>query len=442
MGAVGMVRLSGAGAIGLAARVFRPYNEEKSLEGMKGYRAALGKVYDADGPVDEVVAIVYRAPKSYTGEDMVELCCHGGSYALGRVLRLCFEAGAQPAQAGEFTKRAFLGGKMDLSSAEAVMDLVSAQGKGAMRAALAAKDGVLAREIEAIADELTAWCAHIAAWTDYPEEDLVPVDELQLAGDLNRLAGGMEKLLAGYDRGRLLRQGVSAAIVGRPNVGKSTLMNLLAGDELSIVAHLPGTTRDVVRETVSLGGLTLNLLDTAGIRDTDDPVEQEGVARSRKALESADLILAVLDSSEPLQQNDRELLELVRGKNVIAVVNKTDLPARIDEDELRRDVPCVVNISAATGKGRRDLESAVLKALALESADPAAALIANERQRLCLKSAADCIGDALDGLAGGVTLDCVCVCLEAGLEHLLTLTGKRATEAVVDEVFARFCVGK
>jgi len=437
-----MVRLSGADAIAVAARVFQPHDPKIKLEGMRGYRGVLGKVCDADGPVDEVVAFIYRGPRSYTGEDVVELCCHGGSYAVRQVLRLCLDAGARPALAGEFTKCAFLNGKMDLTGAEAVMDLVSAQGRGAMRAAFAAREGALAGEIAALVEDLTGHCAHIAAWTDYPEEDLMPVDEAELAQSLENILNRMRVLLAGYDKGRLLREGINAAIVGRPNVGKSTLMNLLTGQERSIVTPEPGTTRDVIQEKITLADLTLNLSDTAGIREALDAAEQEGVLRSLRALESADLILAVFDGSQPLQENDRDLLPHLTDKNVIAVINKADLPSMIEEDKLRESLFCHVEFSAKTGKGREVLEKAILAALELENIDPAGAIIANERQRLCLNSAAENAEEARAALNDGITLDAVCVCLDSALEDLLTLTGQRAGEAIVDEVFTRFCVGK
>ena len=433
MGAVGIVRLSGSDAVAIAGRVFRPLNTRACLSRLGGYRALLGKAYDGQQAVDEVVAFVYRATRSYTGEDVVELCCHGGVYAVRKVLRLCLDAGAQPAQPGEFTRRAFLSGKMDLSQAEAVMDLVSAQGSGAMQAALAGREGALSKSIGEAAGRLTAHCAHIAAWCDYPEEDLAPVDAPALGRSLGEILSGLEALLAGYDKGRLLREGVVVAIVGRANVGKSTLMNLLMGQERSIVTDIPGTTRDIVSERITLGGIPLNILDTAGLRQTSDPIEREGVARAQHALESADLVLAVFDGSQPLEPADRELLAQLEGRAAVALLNKSDL-AQVAE------LPGGVRLSARTGKGREQLEQAVLTAL--DITDTTGAIVANERQRLCLESAAQCLRESIDALGSGVTLDAVGVCLDAALEHLLALTGQCASDAVVDEVFARFCVGK
>ena len=442
-GAVGIVRLSGPDALAIAQRLFDPASSNLKLTAMQGYRGALGRVFDDDGPFDQAVAFVYRAPKSYTGEDIVELCCHGGSYPTHRLLAACIKSGAHPAAPGEFTKRAFLNGKLDLSQAEAVMDLVGAQGRAAARAALTALDGALGEKISELIRGLTAQAAHIAAWCDYPEDDLDPVDTTELARTLSTGVTQLEKLLAGYDTGCLIRDGINIAIVGRPNVGKSTLMNLLCGHSRSIVTHLPGTTRDLVRENVNIAGVVLNLVDTAGIRESDDLAEREGVSRSLSALAAADIVLAVFDASHPLEEDDHQLLERLRSCDptpVIPLLNKADLPPHLRAGELPFAQP--IPISAATGQGREELEAAILATLRLDNIDPTAPLVANERQRLCLTSAAGCLGEAVSALSAGVTLDAVCVCLESALEQLLALTGQRVSAAVIDEVFSRFCVGK
>ena len=434
-GAVGIVRLSGREALPIAARVFRPYDCDVCLSQLSGYRGVLGRVYDGEAPLDEVVAFIYRAPRSYTGEDVVELCCHGGTWAVRQVLRLCIDAGAHMAQPGEFTRRAFLAGKMDLSQAEAVADLVSAQGEGAMRAALAGREGALSQTIGEITGEITTRCGHIAAWCDYPEEDIDCVDTCELERSLGEIIKKLEELLSGYDKGRMIREGATIAIVGRANVGKSTLMNLLMGEERSIVTDIPGTTRDVVSEKIIMAGVALNILDTAGIRPTDDLVEREGVARSVRELERADLILAVFDASQPLEEADHQLIARLDGKPVITIENKADLEPLVH-------MPGAVSISARTGKGREALERAILTALELENMDTSGAIVANERQRHCILKAVQCLREAAQALKGGVTLDAVGVCLDSALTHLLTLTGQRASDAVIDQVFSRFCVGK
>lgn len=443
VGAVGMIRLTGKDAISVAGRIFTPLDQERSLAHLGGYSGVLGKICRFDGtPVDEAVAFVYRSPKSYTGEDVVELCCHGGTWAVRQVLRLCLEAGASPAGPGEFTRRAFLNGKMDLAQAEGVMDLIGAKGEAALRAALSIREGSLSRQAEAFSQALLEHSSHIAAWSDYPEEDLIPVDSELLQQELEELLFQLDSLLAKGEQGRLIREGASTAIIGKPNVGKSTLMNLLAGAERSIVTQIPGTTRDVVEETVTVGGILLNLMDTAGIRDTQDMVEQIGVERSLSRLESADLILAVFDGSDVLSEQDGKLLELLRGKHSIGVINKNDLPSRIDREKIQQSLGRVVEISAYTGKGRQELEQAILQVLELHQVDATETMAMGERQMDCLRKAADFLREAVEALEQGMTLDAVGVCLDGALDRLLALTGQRVTDAVVDQVFSRFCVGK
>jgi len=439
--AVGIVRLSGSGAIALAQRVFAACSG-KPLAALNGYTALLGTVRSGERILDEAIAYVYRAPKSYTGEDSVELCCHGGSYILRQVLQCCIDAGARPAFAGEFTKRAFLNGKMNLSQAEAVCDLIAAQGEAARRTALAAKNGALSTAVGRIVENLTGLSAHLAAWSDYPEEDLAPVDSVALADSLSDILVNMQELIVSYDRGRLIREGITTAIVGKPNVGKSTLMNLLTGTARSIVTDIPGTTRDVVEDVVRMGEYTLCLLDTAGIRHTEDPVEQVGVSLAKDRLRSAQLVLAVFDSSLPLDEQDQLLLALLGDVPCVAVVNKSDLPSALDLAELRKYIPEVVEISAISGEGRSELEECILSLLKLDKLDPSAAVVANERQHYCLLRAGDHLDEAVQALRAGVTLDAVNVCIDIALDALLELTGERASEKVVDQVFARFCVGK
>lgn len=310
---LGVIRLSGDEAVAVASRVFRPGRAGRDLAGLKGYTAAYGHVFDEEGDIDDCVALVFRAPHSYTGEDVVELSCHGGLYLLRRVLRAVLAAGARPAGAGEFTRRAFLNGKLDLTRAEAVMELIAADGRLAARTALAAREGNLYRRMDAVKNELVGLSAHFSAYVDYPDEDIPALDEAALDGVLARAEESLSSLLATYDAGRVLREGVDTVIVGSPNVGKSTLMNWLAGCERSIVTPVAGTTRDVVEETVRLGDVVLRLSDTAGIRETNDAVESIGVQRARQRMEQAALVLAVFDGSRPLSEDDRALAEAARG---------------------------------------------------------------------------------------------------------------------------------
>lgn len=439
-GGIGIIRISGPDAFAVAGRLFRA-NSGAEITNMRGYTSALGRVYENDEPVDDAICTVFRAPKSYTGEDVAEVSCHGGIWLLQKVLRLCIENGARLAEPGEFTKRAFLNGKINLSQAEAVMDLISAHGQSAAKAALSARDGAVSKQVNEIACALISQSAHLAAWADFPDEDLEKLDQNALEDTLSKAAINIDTLLGTYDTARILREGISTAIVGRPNVGKSTLMNLLAGEERSIVTDIPGTTRDVVTDTVSLGEFTLHLADTAGIRDTDDLVEKAGVDRSVKQMHTAELILAVFDSADVLSNDDRGLLNVLENRPCVAVVNKTDLGQKLDICEIEEKIPRVVKVSAKHGHGREELEQAVIELLGLTNLDTSAAMLQNERQRQCLINAKDTICDAKTALNSGM-LDGVGACVDYALDALLELTGERASDRVVDEVFAKFCVGK
>ena len=440
-GGIGVIRISGEGAIEVAERVFRAASGKK-LGDLPGYSALYGHVYDGDERIDECVALVFRAPKSYTGEDVAELSCHGGLYVTQRVLRAVLAHGAVPAEAGEFTKRAFLNGKIDLAEAEAVMNIISAHGQQALNAAMNTLDGKLSEKVHAIAASLTHLSAAIAVWTDDPDEDVPEAHEENVRKGIENALARLEELLRNFDSGRAVTQGVSAAICGHPNVGKSTLMNLLTGFDRSIVTDIAGTTRDVVEETVRIGDIVLRLADTAGIHDSDDPVESIGIDRSLQKIDSSELILAVFDSSQDLTQDDTLLLEKCRGKRAVAILNKTDLPPKLDPEIIRQSIPQLVSISAVTGEGIEELKSALSSVLGTAELDTSSGMLANERQYLCCQQAVSSLREALDGLTLGITLDAVNVSMDYAIQKLLELTGEKVRDAVVNEVFAEFCVGK
>ena len=441
-GAVGIVRLSGEGCRQVADRLFRSVTPGKTLAGLRGYTGCLGRTFDEQGEIDEAVAFVYEAPRSYTGEEVVELCCHGSGYLLSRVLEACLRQGARLAEPGEFTKRAFLNGKMSLDEAESVMDIIGSTSAQAARAALSARDGALFREISACTDRLLDLAAHLAAWVDYPEEDLPQVENGQLEKDLRETKARLDKLAAGSRTGRMVREGVDTVLAGRPNVGKSTLMNLLAGSRRSIVTDIPGTTRDVVEDTVRLGEMTLRLSDTAGLRRSDDPIEQAGVELANQRLESCDLVLALFDNSAPLGPDDLELLERLRGRLCVAVLNKADLPAAADRQTIQGYIPHLVSLSAKNGDGVEELARQVADLLGTANLEPGAPMVATQRQLECVRRALAALEDALAALAMGQTYDALSVCIDEAIDALLELTGQRATTAVVDRVFHNFCVGK
>ena len=441
-GGIGIIRISGSEARAVGDRVFRAASGE-TLSAAAGYTCRFGHVQDESGArLDECIATVFAAPKSFTGEDVVELSCHGGLFILKTVLQAVFAAGAAPAAPGEFTRRAFLNGKMDLAQAEAVMELISAQGREAMKAAQAGHDGALSRRIAAIRDDLTDVGAHLAAWADYPDDDIPQVDENMLKKRLSAGHDALEALIRSFDGGRVLREGIVTVIAGKPNAGKSTLMNLLAGCERSIVTDLAGTTRDVVEETVLLGEIPLRLADTAGIRETEDRVEQIGVKIALDRVRTAQFVLAVFDASEALNDDDRAMMEAIGETPCVAVVNKSDLPAAIDMAEIEARFPAVVTISALSGDGLSALAEAAARVLQTAELNPNDGILYTERQRADAKDALACIEEAQDALLRGMTWDAVTVSLEGAVAALNELTGERVSDAVVDRVFEKFCVGK
>ncbi len=440
-GGIGVIRISGEHAFAIAERVFRPAGRNKVKE-MIGYTAAYGSVYDGEEKLDEGILLVFRAPHSYTGEDVAEISCHGGIYVTKSILRAVFSAGASPAGPGEFTQRAFINGKLGLTEAEAVMDIIGAKGKNAARAALSCREGALSRKIDKICEKLTETAAHLSAWADYPEEDIPQVSVETLSQSLNAAIAALEELLKGYDAGKAACEGVETLITGKPNVGKSTLMNLLAGCERSIVTDIPGTTRDMIEETVALGNVMLRLSDTAGLRNTDNPVEKIGVERAKQKLKSCGLVLAVFDNSSPLSAEDKEMLHLLAGTPTIAVINKTDLGGRLETEIIKKYVDEVVFISAANAQGIDKLVQAVEKVTGTQEFDPSQGILATERQRNAVSNALKAVEEAVFALQSGITLDAVTVSIEEAVGTLLELTGKRASEEIVHQVFSRFCVGK
>lgn len=440
-GGVGIIRISGKNATEIADRIFVSVNGIK-LSSSKGYRAYFGRIFDGETAVDEVVCLVFRAPHSYTGEDVVEINCHGGVVLLKKILRLVLQNGAQAAAPGEFTKRAFLNGKLDLSEAESVMTLISAQGEQGANAAFNQLEGSLSRKIEKINFSLLSLAAHIAAWVDYPDDEIEELGNNELYSTIYNAHLELCALLSNFDSGMAVTNGVEAAIVGKPNVGKSTLMNLLTGYDRSIVTEIEGTTRDVVEETVNLNGCILRISDTAGMRETGDIVEKLGVERSRKKLERAAIVFAVFDLSKPLSDEDKELIDECKDKNVIPIVNKTDLEPRLDVDYIKNKLGSPLFISAKSGDGYNELCDRVAELMGTKNFDTTSAMLVNERQCICCQKASDALKDAFEALNIGLTPDAIGVCIDDAIAALLELTGQKASEAVVDEVFKQFCVGK
>ncbi len=441
--AVGIVRVSGADAISAAGRIFRAKSGIK-MEEAPDRQLVYGELLDKNGrTVDLCLCTVSRAPKSYTGENTAEFHCHGSPVVLAAALEALFAQGVRQARAGEFTKRAFLNGRLDLAQAEAVIDLIESETDAAARNAAGQLKGAVSRRIEAVSSALTDIMAHFFAVIDYPDEDIEDFQLRRHAAALEDAQRDLERLLATYRRGLFMKDGVKTAIVGRPNAGKSSLLNALAGYERAIVTDLPGTTRDTIEEKIRLGDTVLRLVDTAGIRDAGDTVERLGIERSRLAAAEAALVLAVFDGHEPLTADDREVIRLTEPAPYrLAVVNKSDLPAGVDMDELARHFEHIVSVSALTGQGIDDLAEKIGGLIGSGGLKPDGEILTNLRQADAVERALHGIRSAREAMEAGITPDAVLTEIEAALSYLGEITGKTVREDIVSRIFERFCVGK
>lgn len=441
-GAIGILRLSGPRSVDIAQACFRPLGK-KPLAEHPTRSLVYGDLLDRDGqPIDRVLCTFSRGPASYTGEDTAEFQCHGSPMVLSLGLEALFAQGARQARAGEFTRRAFLNGRLDLAQAEAVGDLLEARSREGARHAAGQLTGALSRKIAAVYSALVDIMAHFHAVLDYPDEDIDPFRMEALSQQLSHQEAALRALAGSYRRGQYIRDGVPCAIVGRPNAGKSSLLNALVGYERAIVTAIPGTTRDTVEERAELGGVTLRLIDTAGLRDSDDPIEQLGVERSRAAMDQAALVLLVADGSVPLTPEDLALARTVAdsGKPWLLVKSKSDLPQAPWEEGLG-DAPAV-SLSAQTGAGLEDLGRAVAARFPKGAEDRAGELITNARQAEAAARALADVSRAREALEAGVTPDALLTDVEEALEALGELTGQSVREDITDRIFSKFCVGK
>ena len=452
--AIGVIRVSGPDCFDLCGRVFRGKRPFGDLEPR---RMALGEFLDAQGRVvDRGLAVRFPGPGSYTGEDSAELHCHGSPVVLREVLGALFAAGARQAGPGEFTKRAFLGGRMDLTQAEAVVDLIDAETAAAARNAAAQLDGGLRRRLEPVQEALLDVTSRFYAVVDYPDEDIQDAGPEEIAAALERAEGALTALLATCKRGRVLKRGVRTAIVGLPNAGKSSLLNALAGYDRAIVTDIPGTTRDTVEESVLCGGMPLRLIDTAGLRETEDQVEKLGVERSRRAMEEAELILLVKDGAVEVCPENRAYLEAEArllnqvaetGKPWLCIESKCDLtgPHAFSLGLIRQDAnnpAACLCVSSVTGQGLDRLEKAVAALFPPGSPEEAGSLLTDQRQEEAASRALAAVRRAREALEGGLTPDAVLTDAEEALDAVGELTGRTAREEIVQRIFSRFCVGK
>lgn len=440
-GGIGVIRVSGEDSFTIVDKIFKSVSGKKIMD-IKGNTALFGHIYNNEEVLDEAVVLKYVAPKSFTGENVVEISCHGGMYITKEVLNAVIMSGASLAEPGEFTKRAYLNGKMDLTEAESVMDIISAKSKSAARAALFVKDGALFKKSQQVKQLLLDKAAHLSAWADYPEEDIPEVTEDSIMEAIEESISILEKLLSTYDMGQVVKEGIDTVIAGRPNAGKSTLMNLLVGREKSIVTNIAGTTRDVVEDTVLVGNVMLKLSDTAGIRDTDNEIEKIGVQKTFDKINGAGLVIALFDNNEELNSEDIDLINKIKDMPCIAVINKIDLEDKVDKKYITNNIENVVYISAKQQDNIDELKNMIEKIAGTEDFDPSAGIVANERQRNAIRNAVNSLYEAKESLAMGMTMDAITVSLQETIDYLLELTGEKAGEEIVDSVFHNFCVGK
>ena len=445
-GAIGIIRVSGPDTLEILTHLFVPTNGQPPDQ-WKSHVMNLGRIENPESKmiVDEVMVAVMRAPRTYTREDMAEIHCHGNPLVLHNVLELVVARGAVLAEPGEFTKRAFLSGRIDLVQAEAVMDIIRSRASGGLDAALHQLEGKLSQPITEIRDDLVRLLAHIEAGIDFVEEDITFVSSEECVSGVTTSVAALQALIDTADEGRILREGIATAIVGRPNVGKSSLLNALAKSDRAIVTPLPGTTRDVIEEFLNIRGIPIKLLDTAGIRESGDIVEQEGVRRSYRALEQAELVLLVLDGSTVLEAQDRKLLEQVQLKKCLVVLNKADLGIRISADELGlQDVSTsIVPISAMTGAGLEDLKDAVrITVLTTTQQLEDQVIVTQVRHKNALCQAREALDLVLDSIHTHQPGECLALDLRAAVDALGEIVGVTTTDDILGKIFSEFCIGK
>ena len=442
---IGIIRISGEDSISIADRIYRSKGIKKRLSDQSSHTIHYGYIYDDNEMVDEVLVSVLRAPRSFTAEDTVEINCHGGIFAMRRVLETVLKNGARIAEPGEFTKRAFLNGRIDLSQAEAVIDVITAKNEYALKSSLSQLKGAVQEALISLRKEILYEIAYIESALDDPEHISLDGFSMQLEEKNQVWMKKLDHLIESSENGRIMKEGIQTVIVGKPNAGKSSLLNLLVGEERAIVTDIAGTTRDILAETVNLNGIMLNVVDTAGIRSTEDVIEKIGVERAREYVEKADLVIYVVDSSTPLDENDEEIIERIRGKKVIILQNKTDLNVVTSEEALRKKAGehIILPISARTQKGIDLLENAVKEMFYHgEISFHDEVYISNIRQKNLLIEARESLNQVKESLSMGMAEDFISIDLMSAYESLGEITGEKVGEDLINEIFSKFCMGK
>lgn len=443
---IGIVRMSGKDAIHIGDKIFRG-KKVKSLKDVENRKLTYGHIVDPETGqvVDEVLIACMKEPYTYTRENMVEIYCHGGIIAVKKVLELTLKNGARLAEPGEFTKRAFLNGRLDLAQAEAVIDVIRAKTDKSLEVSINQLEGSISSRVKDIMDILLQMLAHINAAIDFSEEDMEDIDYEDLEAKAIQVKEQIEKLLNTADRGKILREGLNTVILGKPNVGKSSLLNAILRENRAIVTNVPGTTRDIIEEYVNIDGIPLKIVDTAGIRETDNLVEKIGVDRAREMVDKADLILAVFDISKPLTDEDREIIELIKDKDVIVLLNKVDLPKEFDEDLIEAKLPGkkIIKTSMKNKLGIEKLEEEIKNMFYSGQLDMESdVMITNVRHKNQLVKALKNIEDSLEAIRLNLSIDCIEVDVKACWENLGEISGDTVSEDIIDKIFSEFCIGK
>ena len=441
---IGIIRISGSEAINIASKVFKPANDNKVVKTMKSYTAAFGGVYDGDNMIDEGILLLMKGPHTYTCEDVCELQCHGGVHVLKEVLEAVIKAGARIAEPGEFTKRAFLNGRIDMSQAESVMDIINAKNDFAVKSSLVQLKGELKDRITEMRDTILYNTAFIESALDDPEHYSLEGYPQKLRVIVDNMVDNVDKLLATYDNGRVLKEGIKTVIAGKPNAGKSSLLNLLLGEDRAIVTEIEGTTRDTLEEVVNINGIILNIVDTAGIRSTDDVVEKIGVDKALKNVDNADLILYVVDGSKQLDDNDSQIISHIKGRNVITVINKSDLDVVVDKLLISEELPGdIIEISAKYGDGKEELYNILNDKFfsgQLQYNDEL--YITNSRHKDELIKTRESLSKVIESIDMGMEEDFFSIDLLDAYEHLGMILGETMRDDLADKIFAEFCMGK
>ena len=444
IGGIGIIRMSGEKTFEIIEKIFKPKNPQK-IEDIKGYSIKYGNIIDGEEIIDEVLVSYFKAPKSYTTEDMCEINSHGGNIVEKKILEICLKNGAELAEPGEFTKRAFLNGRIDLAQAESVIDVINAKSEKEMQSGIKQLEGFLSKEIKQIKQEILDVLVNVDVTIDYPEYDVPEVQENEIGKMLESIDIKLKKLEKSFDNGKIIKEGIKTAIIGKPNAGKSSLLNAILKENRAIVTNIEGTTRDTIEEFVTINGIPLKIIDTAGIREAKDEVERIGITKSIKEAEEADLIIAIFDSSKELTNEDQEILKMIENKKVIILLNKMDLDSVVKENDERliKVTKNILKISALNKEGIENIYEKISEMFNLNEINlDNNILITNVRHKNIISKAIENVKKSNEALKMNMPIDIIAIYLKEILEDLGEITGEVVTDDIINEIFSKFCLGK